>query len=125
MCGGRYLISTHDSCPQCQLEQKKKKQTRKAHLKYKYEITLEQYEIMLKKQKGKCAICGSKDVKCGSKTHFVVDHNHKTGKVRGLLCNNCNSGIGYLEDNVKSTSGLVILYLLFTFILIWGLFSTL
>ena len=58
------------------------------------------YKEMLLKQGGKCAICGSRDAKTkhiGDK--FFIDHNHNTGKVRGLLCRPCNSGLGMFKDN--------------------------
>ena len=51
---------------------------------------------MLEQQDGKCAICKSEDSK-GKR--FSVDHNHKTGEVRGLLCNPCNVAIGLLKDS--------------------------
>ena len=47
------------------------------------------------KQDGKCAICGVSERKLGKP--LCLDHNHITGEVRGLLCNNCNSGIGFLD----------------------------
>jgi len=62
-------------------------------LKYNYGITLEDYNILLKNQESKCLIC--KDVY----NNLVVDHDHKTGEVRGLLCYACNSGIGLLKEN--------------------------
>jgi len=62
----------------------------------KYGITLEEYDNMLEDQGGCCAICKSTDP-LGSR--FVVDHNHDTGDVRGLLCKNCNTGIGLLKDS--------------------------
>jgi len=54
---------------------------------------------MLAQQDGKCAICGTKST--GKRKSFHVDHCHKTGVVRGLLCGNCNSGIGNLRDDVE------------------------
>ena len=57
---------------------------------------------MLKQQNNSCAICQSSNP--GGKHRqgmFMVDHNHKTGKIRGLLCNRCNLAIGVLRDDVK------------------------
>ena len=67
----------------------------------KYGITLEQYDAMLDEQENKCAICfvsfkGVRDA-CSS----VVDHDHQTGKVRGILCNSCNRGLGLMDDNIE------------------------
>lgn len=66
-----------------------------------YGITEEQYQEMLKRQDGKCAICDSPDKK------LVIDHDHLTGKVRGLLCNQCNKGIGSLQDKIWVILGAV------------------
>jgi len=64
----------------------------------RYNITEEEYDNMIKKQKGRCKICGVVLKRTGIKG-FIVDHNHKNGDVRGLLCGNCNRGIGILKDN--------------------------
>ena len=62
-----------------------------------YGLTLKDYNKLLKKQKGACAICGKK--KAHKKGKFLhVDHNHKTGKVRGLLCAVCNTALGRLNS---------------------------
>jgi len=61
----------------------------------KYGITVDDYERMYKEQGGKCAICEEKY------DSLVVDHCHTTGKVRSLLCNNCNSGFGYFKEDSK------------------------
>lgn len=61
----------------------------------KFGITQKEYEILLKKQKGVCAICGSKpDTRWQI---LAVDHDHNTGKVRGLLCMVCNTMLGRFE----------------------------
>jgi hypothetical protein len=64
-----------------------------------YSLTPEQYDAMLKEQCGRCAICCTE--KPGGKGRFHVDHDHATGKVRGLLCSSCNRGLGYLKDDEK------------------------
>ena len=68
---------------------------RKQDLKKSYNITLEDYDHMFEQQKGVCAICGKVDV---TGRRLAVDHDHKTGKVRGLLCTRCNVRVGILED---------------------------
>ena len=71
-----------------------------AHLRRTYNMTLDDYKHMLADQNGCCAICGSSSPNNGDVTVFAVDHDHATGNVRGLLCNPCNRGIGYLQDDV-------------------------
>ena len=62
----------------------------------KYGLTIEDYENMLISQNYSCAICGGDN----KGKNFAVDHDHKTGKVRALLCSTCNSGIGSLKDSI-------------------------
>jgi len=66
-------------------------------LKRRYGITTQTYNNMLSLQKGCCAICGKES--CSTGNNFCVDHCHKTGKIRGLLCRKCNVGIGQLLDS--------------------------
>jgi hypothetical protein len=56
---------------------------------------------MLQAQDGKCAICGSVPPPGGKNAaaRLHVDHDHETGKVRALLCNGCNRGMGYMNDD--------------------------
>lgn len=75
--------------------------SRKAHLKRKYNITLEEYKAMSLLQNHKCFICGSPEMNNKNKV-LCVDHNHTTGKIRGLLCGNCNTGLGGFRDNINS-----------------------
>lgn len=58
-----------------------------------------QYEEMLEAQGGRCAICRSTETGAAHKTAFAVDHDHRTGQVRGLLCDPCNRGLGLLGDD--------------------------
>lgn len=71
---------------------------RRYYLRKKYGITLEQYAEKLSEQGGRCAICTTDEPKPWP--YFVVDHDHETGCVRGLLCHACNVGIGQLQDDV-------------------------
>lgn len=79
--------------------------TRERNLKTLYGITHNDYLNMLEAQKGRCAICGTDTP--GGKGTFHVDHCHLTGKVRGLLCGNCNRGIGYLKDSVSNLASAI------------------
>ena len=72
----------------------RKIQNRKSMLKNKYGITLDQYEAMYNQQHGLCAICFRI-----SDRLLVVDHDHTTGHIRGLLCHNCNIALGLLQDS--------------------------
>jgi hypothetical protein len=68
-----------------------------------YGITIEQYNEILVKQEGLCAICDSTFNRINGKTKKLeplsVDHCHATGRIRGLLCFKCNIGLGYFQDN--------------------------
>lgn len=80
-------------------KEREKQNRRRSALKQAYGISLEQYDEMLKNQDNGCAICKRLDTGSTRASYFHVDHCHKTGKIRGLLCNNCNRGIGYLGDD--------------------------
>lgn len=73
------------------------------HIKVKFGLTTDQYESVLVKQGGLCAICQKPekiiDPRTGSLRRLAVDHCHKTGTLRGLLCTSCNHGIGKLCDD--------------------------
>ena len=72
---------------------------RKSAYKIRYGITLEQYNEMFDKQKGKCAIC-KRHQKELTRT-LCVDHNHKTKQVRGLLCVTCNTDVSVVENRLE------------------------
>lgn len=74
---------------------------RDSDLRRKFGINLHDYGEMLLAQEGKCAICGSRDAgtRNGEKKSLAVDHDHTTGKVRGLLCESCNQGLGKFNDS--------------------------
>ena len=71
------------------------------YLKRTYRISIEEYEKKLIGQNGSCAICKGR---CSSGRELAVDHNHKSGNVRGLLCNHCNRGLGYLKESSEIIS---------------------
>lgn len=64
-------------------------------------ITLKQFNEMLAHQDGRCAICRRTLAETGQRRPFSVDHDHATGRVRGLLCARCNTYVGYLEKNAE------------------------
>lgn len=68
-----------------------------SHYKKEYGITIEQKATMVAKQNNQCAIC-CKSFELPRDIH--VDHSHSTGKVRGILCSNCNTGLGKFQDKL-------------------------
>jgi hypothetical protein len=75
------------------------------HLKRNFNITLDEYNKMLEDQNGVCSICKNQETKVfkktGKVTDLCVDHCHTTGKVRGLLCWNCNTSLGKMKDSIE------------------------
>jgi len=63
-----------------------------------YYISDEGRQKLVLEQNGKCYICGKPETEL--KDGLRVDHCHKTGVIRGMLCNRCNLGIGHFEDNI-------------------------
>lgn len=110
-------IYYHGKCKSCFIKAKQKDYTpekgRDKNLRYNYGITLEQYNILLEEQNGKCATCettepgGRKSGRGGGTNVFVVDHCHKTGAVRGLLCHSCNRAMGLLGDNINVIESMI------------------
>lgn len=82
-----------------------KKYQRECYDKHKYNLLPEEKQSMVKAQKNSCAICGYKFGQKSGDMH--VDHNHETGKVRGLLCDLCNRGLGYFKDNKQSLANAI------------------
>jgi hypothetical protein len=69
-------------------------------IKKKYGITIQEYDAMLEKQGGGCALCGKKKMRY----RLAIDHCHSTGKVRGILCFRCNWALGILGDTPAGVS---------------------
>jgi len=85
-------------CNQCSCEASKKRckdKQREYDYQRNYGISIKDYEVLLGEQRGLCLICSSSDIK------LFVDHDHNTGKVRGLLCSTCNTGLGMFKDSVE------------------------
>jgi len=91
---------TYKSCG-CVWEHKDNKARDWNHLKRNYNLTKEDYEKLLLKQNNQCAICKNEKSQTSKTEWLFVDHCHETGKIRGLLCNQCNIGIGSFKDNIS------------------------
>ncbi len=98
---GRYLSAACKPCSAVRV--RRHRAARKAkygamghHFVAQFGITVEQYGEMLARQGGVCAICGVENVRGMS---LAVDHDHQSGRVRGLLCNPCNSAVGLFADD--------------------------
>lgn len=97
------------SCDRARRRSDKTPQERRRqwHLNNKYGLTVEEFDAWWTVFKGRCGICGN-DMKMPTNTRgqaldvVAVDHDHKTGRVRGLLCNACNKGLGMFQDNVNN-----------------------
>jgi hypothetical protein len=77
-----------------------RRKNREAHLRDRHGISEEEYLEILKFQNGKCAICGKTEGRgVWSTKNLFIDHCHKTRRIRGLLCDSCNRGIGLLQEN--------------------------
>lgn len=79
---------------------------RNLHLKRNYRISLDEYNLMLEAQEGRCLGCTIFYTQ-SSRGRFHVDHCHTTGKIRGLLCHNCNTALGLIKDNIDTLSMLI------------------
>ena len=99
----------HGKCKSCYVKKQQENydpiKKRDENLKRVYGIGIDEYNTLLEKQNNRCAICASTDPKGrksgrgGGVDVFYVDHDHKTGNVRGLLCNICNRTMGYVGEN--------------------------
>lgn len=88
-------------CKKCENQKRLYNYKRLSYRFKKFGITEDDYNAMYIHQQGKCHICNtSKDVLC-------VDHCHKTGRVRGLLCQKCNSILGYCSDNIDTLNNAI------------------
>lgn len=87
---------THE-CVQCKKKRRvlRKPYDRKKYLTLTYGLTNEDYSIMLNDQNGVCGICEEDP----GDRRLSVDHDHQTGRIRGLLCRTCNAGLGMLKDS--------------------------
>lgn len=85
VCHRKYDVANYKKNPEVR---------RKSTLKRKYGISEEQAQNLVSGQAGKCEVCNFREARC-------VDHDHNTGKVRGLLCKQCNAGLGLFKDSTE------------------------
>jgi len=95
VCGKNYKPNSgrQKYCKKCRIP----RYNLKKNLKKFYGLTLDDYNALLKQQKGVCAIC--KDPP--TKQRLCVDHNHITGEIRGLLCRECNLLLSCINDDIN------------------------
>lgn len=107
----------HTYCKDCQKEYKKEyysrpgvkikfsKSCKKTFIKRVYSLSIDEFKILLEKQNNVCKICKQPEKGIDRRSKLIkqlsTDHCHKTGKVRGLLCRNCNQGLGHFKDSIK------------------------
>ena len=107
---GKYSNSVDGYKPICKKCRKIEYQRNKVYirgkfLQKKFGISLIEYNKLLDLQNFCCAICGDGIIK--NKKALAVDHDHKSGKTRGLLCMNCNLGIGKVNDSIEEILKLI------------------
>lgn len=91
-----------------------------ARLKREFHITLDEYKRVLDYQGGTCYICKKRLNKKGLPLLLAVDHDHTTGRVRGILCWTCNKGIAVLQDDIERFRNAVKYFEAFPFDVVLG-----
>ena len=100
----------HNECKECTKIRVKVNycpiRTRSNDLRRNYGITIEDYDRMLEDQGGTCMLCpATPESQRHGRLH--VDHSHETGEVRGLLCHNCNTALGLLNEDVGRMAAMI------------------
>lgn len=98
-------VGYQSSCRSCEAPKLRSRTIRR-----RYGISDERYAQLLEAQSGVCAVCSGSSTRRGKSISLSVDHNHSTGRIRGLLCSLCNTGIGLLDDD-PTTLGKMLAYL--------------
>jgi hypothetical protein len=83
---------------------------REKRLMKEYNMTIADYDAMLLEQEGNCKVCSkphSGNVNGDTNKPMFIDHCHTSGKVRGLLCHNCNTALGHIKDDVELATKLI------------------
>lgn len=106
-----YVSKRPSICFDCRKERQKeysrkestKTRARERILQKKYGLSFNEYKKIFDKQGGVCAICGNPP----DKQLLSVDHDHGTGKIRGLLCNHCNPMLGFAKDSISNLASAI------------------
>jgi len=100
----KYRLEHRETTIEGRKEYYKKNPDKKKEMRFRMKLSrlgvkmsYDEYNKMFEKQKHLCAICGERELK----RLLSIDHDHKTNKVRGLLCGKCNQGLGLFRDNVE------------------------
>lgn len=104
----KYTQSEHGRLIRKKWAKSHRRERKASELKHYYGLTLVEFDRMYIAQQGCCAICGKHQTKLSRV--LCVDHNHRTKKIRGLLCTNCNTALGLLYDD-PDLLGKAIIYL--------------
>lgn len=100
-CNRRQVVISYGLCRVCY--GKEHDYVKNGQLK-QYGITVEEFKLMETAQNGMCAICGKMNniSRHGSRKDLCVDHDHETGRIRGLLCAHCNVALGNFRDSIEN-----------------------
>lgn len=104
---GKHL---HSRCRACRTRLRARRtpeERRRQLLASKWQMTPEQYDSQLARQGNRCATCRLPHEERIDSRSWPVDHDHLTGRIRGILCGSCNRALGYVDDNVNTLSRMV------------------
>ncbi len=88
-------------CKDCERVIRKQYYKPHEYARRKFKLSEEDYNTLINRSQGLCEVCNT------PMTKRCIDHDHKTGKVRGVLCNNCNTSLGLLNDSVETLNKLI------------------
>lgn len=101
-----FFYGRENSCVSCRNARRRAthdpKKALEENLRLRFKLTVEQRQQMENSQNGVCAICSKPETAVDSQgrtKRLAIDHDHHTGRIRGLLCSKCNLGIGHLNDD--------------------------
>lgn len=103
----KYRIKNKNWRKNLKNKEKQKIYNKKSHLKIRFGLSVEEYDTMIKKQNNKCASCGITFNENNNSERPCIDHDHKIGKIREILCNNCNLTLGIMSDDAEKLINLV------------------